>query len=494
MSLLTENNRQYYEGAQGFTATGTGGAESFTTTFDTDLIFYAASNTNINYALNNFKLYTSAAGASSSYTEYTDPYTVSGNVITISGIQSQTLNLAAPNYINNVIITKNTSTSTIIAGDTLSMPSATWDGTGSIGATTSAVITSITDTGTQLQLFWNPAIYGNATYGPGVQVFINPLSSGTKIGVQLKKLDGGNYGNTIGEKAFGTVVEENYGSYSYTKLSDVINNFQVAYVGVGKLLQSANRSDVIFHAKRAMQEFSYDTLKSVNSQELTIPKGLSIPLPQDYVNYVNIYWVDQSGAQHIIMPTNTLHQSPTELLIQDNKGVAIQDNFDNNIESGNSLIDDKWAKNGLRDMNNLSNDSFAAAEFYSDFNNMVGYGQRYGLDPQYANMNGYFNINDRINSISFSNNLVDKIINFEYISDGLSSDLNTRVPKMAEEAMYAYILHAIVASRINQPEYVVQRLKREKSAKLRNAKIRLSNIKLNEFVQVMRGKSKWIKH
>jgi hypothetical protein len=65
---------------------------------------------------------------------------------------------------------------------------------------------------------------------------------------------------------------------------------------------------------------------------------------------------------------------------------------------------------------------------------------------------------------------------------------------MAEEAMYAYISHAVIASRINQPEYVVQRLKREKSAKLRNAKIRLSNIKLNEIVQVMRGKSKWIKH
>ena len=125
---------------------------------------------------------------------------------------------------------------------------------------------------------------------------------------------------------------------------------------------------------------------------------------------------------------------------------------------------------------------------------MVGYGQQYGLEPQYANMNGYFNINDRINKISFSNNLVDKIINLEYISDGLSSDLDTEIPKMAEEALYAYIIHAIISTRINQPEYVVQRLKKEKSAKLRNAKIRLSNIKLNEFVQVMRGKSKWIKH
>jgi hypothetical protein len=36
--------------------------------------------------------------------------------------------------------------------------------------------------------------------------------------------------------------------------------------------------------------------------------------------------------------------------------------------------------------------------------------------------------------------------------------------------------------------------RKEKSAKIRNAKIRLSNIKSDQIVQVMRGKSKWIKH
>jgi len=82
----------------------------------------------------------------------------------------------------------------------------------------------------------------------------------------------------------------------------------------------------------------------------------------------------------------------------------------------------------------------------------------------------------------------------EYISDGLASDMETKVPKLAEEALYAHISHAVIASRINQPEYIVRRLKQERSAKLRNAKIRLSNIKLDEIVQVMRGKSKWIKH
>ena len=320
------------------------------------------------------------------------------------------------------------------------------------------------------------------------------LAPNTVVVVQLKKLDGGNYGATVADKAYGTVVEDNYGSYSYIKIGDIVNNFLVAYIGAGKLVLDAKRTDVIFHAKRALQEFSYDTLRSKKSQELTVPKNLSVVLPQDYVNYVNIYWVDQTGRQHIIMPTNNLHQSPTELPIQDNKGVPIQDSFDNNIESASSIIDDRWNNNNIKNQTNLLNDPLIAAEFYNDYINMFGYGRQYGLEPQYANANGYFNINNRTNKISFSNNLVDKIINLEYISDGLSSDLDTEVPKMAEEAMYAYILHAIISTRANQPEYVVQRLKKEKSAKLRNAKIRLSNIKLNEFVQVMRGKSKWIKH
>ena len=320
------------------------------------------------------------------------------------------------------------------------------------------------------------------------------LAPNTVVVVQLKKLDGGNYGATVADKAYGTVVEDNYGSYSYIKIGDIVNNFLVAYIGAGKLVLDAKRTDVIFHAKRALQEFSYDTLRSKKSQELTVPKNLSVVLPQDYVNYVNIYWVDQTGRQHIIMPTNNLHQSPTELPIQDNKGVPIQDSFDNNIESASSIIDDRWNNNNIKNQTNLLNDPLIAAEFYNDYINMFGYGRQYGLEPQYANANGYFNINNRTNKISFSNNLVDKIINLEYISDGLSSDLDTEVPKMAEEAMYAYILHAIISTRANQPEYVVQRLKKEKSAKLRNAKIRLSNIKLNEFVQVTRGKSKWIKH
>ena len=87
------------------------------------------------------------------------------------------------------------------------------------------------------------------------------------------------------------------------------------------------------------------------------------------------------------------------------------------------------------------------------------------MSPQYAQYNGWFTMNDREGKVSFSSNLVGQIIILEYVSDGLAYDLDSRIPKMAEDALYAYISHAIISTRINQPEYIVQRLRREKSAK-----------------------------
>jgi len=68
------------------------------------------------------------------------------------------------------------------------------------------------------------------------------------------------------------------------------------------------------------------------------------------------------------------------------------------------------------------------------------------------------------------------------------------VHKFAEEAMYKYLAHAILATKSNVPEYIVNRFKREKFAATRTAKLRLSNLRLEELTQVMRGKAKRIKH
>ena len=277
----------------------------------------------------------------------------------------------------------------------------------------------------------------------------------------------------------------NYGSYIYISLDDIINNFIVAYVGAGKLIPSAKRTDIMFHAKRGLQEFSYDTLKVIKSQELTIPPSLSIIIPQDYVNYVKCSWVDGAGAKHIIYPTRVT-SNPTELPIQDDTGEPTQDQTGANLLSQQSLTEERWKNRSLTT-------DFQPDDYRHPFNEGL-IGQRYGLQPEEAQVNGMFTINERTGTFSFSSDLAGKLIILEYISDGLSVDLDMKLPKMAEQAMYMHIAYSILSGRAGVPEYVVNRFKRDRSSALRNAKIRLSNIKIEEIAQVFRNKSKWIKH
>ncbi len=277
----------------------------------------------------------------------------------------------------------------------------------------------------------------------------------------------------------------NYGSYIYISLDDIINNFIVAYIGAGKLIPSAKRTDIMFHAKRGLQEFSYDTLKVIKSQELTIPPSLSLAIPQDYVNYVKLSWIDNAGAKHIIYPTRVT-SNPSELPIQDNTGEPTQDQAGVKLLSQQSLTEEAW-KNRSLTTDFQPND-------YRDSTNEGLIGQRYGLQPEEAQVNGMFTINERTGTFSFSSDLAGKLIILEYISDNLAYDADMKLPKMAEQAMYMHIAYSILSGRAGIPEYVVNRFKRDRSSALRNAKIRLSNIKIEEIAQVFRNKSKWIKH
>ena len=119
--------------------------------------------------------------------------------------------------------------------------------------------------------------------------------------------------------------------------------------------------------------------------------------------------------------------------------------------------------------------------------------KRYGLDPQHAQVNGSFYIDNLKGLINFSSNISGKTVILDYISDSLGTDGEMQVHKFAEEAMYRWILHAVAAGRI-QTQQLVPRLKKEKIAAIRQAKLRLSNIKLEELTQILRGKSKHIKH
>ena len=92
------------------------------------------------------------------------------------------------------------------------------------------------------------------------------------------------------------------GEYQFISLEDIINQFHFVYVGEDKLIPRARRVDVMFHAKRAMRELSFDTFKSCKAEEFVVPARLTMPLPRDYVNYTKVSWVDSAGIKHPIYP------------------------------------------------------------------------------------------------------------------------------------------------------------------------------------------------
>jgi hypothetical protein len=435
-----------------------------------------------------------------------------------------------------------------------------------------------------------------------------------------------------------------FGNYQFVSLTDIINQFMLVYVGEDKIIPKAKRLDVAFHAQRALAELSFDTFKSHKAMEITVPETLQMILPQDYVNYTKISWVDSAGIKHLLYPMSKTSNPPSNPLqdsvgdftlqavgalvdssdfialdaeykdiligmtvtgafipngtvvvgtsnvagittIQVTAGVITTTNpgttltftnedgslilpqksshivegltwdtttqftitaltaasiadieigmlvyhtyfpvgtvvtnvFGTTIVVSNLATDtsadaiaaiaggdeilfvspdkidtDTWAnyKSGTlsEDNNNYYNDN------YIDDIHWRRDGSRYGLDPQYAQANGSFYIDDISGKIHFSSNISGKTVILDYISDSLGTDGEMQVHKFAEEAMYAWMTHAILAGKANVPEYLVMRLKKERFAAIRTAKLRLSNLKIEELTQILRGQSKWIKH
>ena len=284
-------------------------------------------------------------------------------------------------------------------------------------------------------------------------------------------------------------------AYRFLTLNDIISNFTIMYVGDDKIIPKARRVDISFHAMRALQELSYDTLKSILSQEIVVPASLKMILPHDYVNYVKLTWTDSSGIEHIIYPARkTSH--PIKISQDEDQNYQFTENNLITSKNDTEITPTTWENyksitpsENTKDDYNLDSDTF-------DLN----IGQRYGLDPQHAQVNGSFFIDDIEGNIHFSSNISGKTVILKYISDGLISDEKIRdgkinVHKFVEEAMYKQIAYAILSTSSSpMHQQLAPKFKKEAFAAKRNAKLRLSNIKIEEIAQIMREKSKIIKH
>lgn len=313
------------------------------------------------------------------------------------------------------------------------------------------------------------------------------------------------------------------GYYQKTNVEDMVNNFLATQVGEDKVLKRVPKHEVEFWAQRAVQEFTYDVLYSETQIEFEVGERLEFPLPSDYVNYVKVTWTDYQGQERTVHPAR--RTTAKKAILQDSDFNSLYDN------DGNFLVADiSETLRRYQDPNSQSGSGSNASDFYYgnfDEDNYsyyynIYFGRRYGLDPQYSNTNGTFvidtfkgmiyldpsfsrsGINNNLssgggrgtNTVDESSRNDNTIVSLRYVSDGLAQngDLSqVYMHKFAEDAVYAYLLYNLTKVRPSTVN-IAPLYKKEASAKMRNAKIRLMNMKTEEMTQVFRGISKWIKH
>jgi hypothetical protein len=289
---------------------------------------------------------------------------------------------------------------------------------------------------------------------------------------------------------------DNWGSYQYVSLFDIVNNFMLMYAGNHSLINNEERFKVLFHAKRAIQELNYDAFKEIKVLELNINETLRYILPDDYVNWVRISMY-KDGVLYPL--TENIQTITSSAYLQDQTGRILFDVNGNVLKPQFSDIDfdriNGQKKSIYLDANN------------PNFNGMPGYnvdgswyfdfevGARFGLNTETANANPTFTIDKKAGVINFSSSIQDNLIILEYVSYGMENgnDSKVSVNKLFEDYIYAAIEYAILSSKLNVQEYIIARTRKRKGALLRNAKIRISNIHPGRLLMNMRGADKWIK-
>ena len=281
------------------------------------------------------------------------------------------------------------------------------------------------------------------------------------------------------------------GSGQFITLEDMVNNYMVAYAD-DDIYGKPSRYKVEFHAQRAVQEFSYDMF-TVKSQEFQ-PSREDLPLwpmPRDFVSLVKIAWIDNNGIERPMIQ-RSVSTNPTSPL-QEANGTFMYDSNGEIIYATSSVEQERWNSRVQDGSNNTSGNSYNS---YTGTYNI--YGQRYYLNPETANRNGTYNINQENGTISFDfiepiDPAID-ILSIHYVSDGLSQDFSEiKVHKFAEKAIYEDIYSEIIDKRRDVPANEKQKARKKAAATKRNAKLKLAKWGHRELLQTLRGIAQWIK-
>ena len=289
-------------------------------------------------------------------------------------------------------------------------------------------------------------------------------------------------------------TNNNWGSYQYTSLNEIVTNFLLMYQGNHQMINNVNRFQILFFAKRGIQELNYDALKEIKSLELKIYDDLKFVLPSDYVNWVKLSLFKDNTVRDLV--ENIQVQSATQY-IQSGSSTFTYDASDN-VNTQTSSLDTARTDGSLKSiyLNETPEEAVNPACNDCDddiYNSRIG--ARYGLNTETANFNPTFTIDKANGVINFDSTMANQQCILQYISDGMENgnDASIKVNKLFEDYLYAYIKYSLLNNKFGVQEYIVNRAKKDKQSAYRNAKLRLSNIHPSRLMMNMRGENKWIK-
>ena len=289
--------------------------------------------------------------------------------------------------------------------------------------------------------------------------------------------------------------DANWGSYQYVTLKEIVNNFSLMYSGNHSMINNTPRYKILFHAKRGIQELNYDAFKEIKVLELPVPSDCRFILPSDYVNWVRISMYKDGYLRPL---TENIQVNSALTYLQDNNENILFDQDGNALSPQFSQLDIERIKGTKKSIYLNKNNPFNGAEGY----NYDGFwyfdysiGARYGLNTETANINPTFRIDKKGGVINFDSTMANELCVLEYVSDGMEGGNNDEISvnKLFEDYIYAYIKYALLNNKFGVQEYMINRARKDKTALLRNAKIRISNIHPGRLLMNLRGRDKWIK-
>lgn len=356
--------------------------------------------------------------------------------------------------------------------------------------------------------FFNPAWSANIDYATGTVVVDGDIfyEAAVDITADASNARPGNDlrtdANPTGRWRLSTVPQD-LGENRFITLEDTVNNYMVLYADEDSHGGMPMRRKVEAFGQRAIQEFSYDTF-TVKEEEYEVLDSARYPFPLDLVELVGVFWLDEQGNQRPLQyrkrssaPINPLqigeNITDSEGNIVNTRGEFMYEDDGSRSEGSTSTSVTRWNDTEQQRRREFFFDTTGTAGQFN-YGNYYTYGNRYYIDPEIANRNGTYTINQADGILELDPGFVGEIIVVKYISDGLSNNLSeVKYHKFAEQSVYDYIYYHMIMNKSRVPANEKQRAQRASYASRRTAKLRLSNLSPNEMIQVLRRQSNWIK-